>query len=71
MPRMNLSGLNWAKIFFGLHEDIYLCFMSVLPEYSSFSKIINYYILELFETDVLKYSQLGKTILAGDLNART
>lgn len=63
--------LKLSKDCFGLHEDIYLCFMSVLPEYSSFSKIINYDILELVETDVLKYSQLGKIILAGDLNVRT
>lgn len=64
----------WIKLdksFFGLPENLYICFVYNPPEYSSYLKRLNYNILELVENDVVKYSQLGKIMVIGDINART
>ena len=41
------------------------------PENSTFSKKLDYNILELIESDVIKYSEKRKIFLVGDFNART
>jgi hypothetical protein len=41
------------------------------PENSTFSKKLDYSILELIESDVIKYSEKGKIFLVGDFSART
>lgn len=56
--------------FFGLIDDIFLCFVYDPPENSSFTKRIDYDILDLIEQNILKFSQKGKIIIAGDLNSR-
>jgi len=63
--------IQLSKSFFGLNSDIYICFIYDPPEGTSFTKKLNYNILELVENDVIKYSEKGHIILAGDLNART
>lgn len=63
--------LKLDKVFFGLIEDIYLCFIYDPPEGSSYSHTLEENILDLIENDIVKYSNLGHIILAGDINART
>ncbi|CAG2241908.1 unnamed protein product [Mytilus edulis] len=64
----------WLKLdrtFFGFQEDLYICFVYNPPENSSYYRKLNYNILEMIENDIVKYSQSGKIMIAGDLNART
>jgi hypothetical protein len=49
---------------------ISICFIYKPPEYSSYSRKLQDDILELIEKDISKYSNDGKIILTGDLNAR-
>lgn len=63
--------LKLCKDFFNNPHDIFLCFLYAPPENSTYSKRIDYDILELVEKDITKYSHQGKVIIAGDLNART
>jgi hypothetical protein len=69
----NYIWLKLYKSFFGLKDDTYTfaCFIYNPPEYSSYSRKLQDDILELIEKDISKYSNDGKIILAGDLNART
>ena len=62
--------LKLCKSYFKLHDDLYICFAYIPPGNSSFSKKLDYDILELIENDIVKYSQLGHILLAGDLNSR-
>jgi endonuclease/exonuclease/phosphatase (EEP) superfamily protein YafD len=50
---------------------MYICFIYNPPEYSSYSRKLQDDILKVIEKDISKYSNDGKIILAGDLNART
>ena len=68
---LNYIWLKLCKSFFGLKDDIYICFIYNPPEYSSYSRKLQDDILELIKKDIYKYSNDGKIILAGDLNART
>jgi uncharacterized protein YwgA len=52
------------KSFFGLKDDIYICFIYNPPEYSSYSRKLQDDILELIEKDIFEYSNDGKIILA-------
>ncbi|VDI29247.1 Hypothetical predicted protein [Mytilus galloprovincialis] len=64
----------WLKLdrtFFRFQEDLYICFVYNPPENSSYYRKLNYNILEMIENDIVKYSQSGKIMIAGDLNART
>ncbi|XP_071177865.1 uncharacterized protein [Mytilus edulis] len=64
----------WLKLdrtFFGFQEDLYICFVYNPPENSSYYRKLDYNILEMIENDIVKYSQSGKIMIAGDLNART
>lgn len=67
----NYIWLKLCKSFFGLKDDVYICFIYNPPEYSSCSKKLQDDILELIEKDISKYSNDGKIILTGDCNART
>ena len=62
--------LKLCKSYFKLHDDLYICFAYIPPGNSSFSKKLDYDILELIENDIVKYSQLGHILLAGDLISR-
>ncbi|CAG2245349.1 unnamed protein product [Mytilus edulis] len=57
--------------FFGLPEDLYLCFLYNPPANSTYSQSLTYDILEYVENDIVSYSKLGKILIAGDVNART
>ena len=53
----------WIKLdnsFFGLLEDIYVCFIYNPPENTSYSKNLEYNILDLVEEDIINYSTSGK-----------
>lgn len=63
--------LKLDKSFFGLVDDLYICFVYYPPEYSTYLNKLSYDILELIENDIITYSQVGKILLAGDFNART
>ena len=68
------SDFIWLKLcknFFGLIDDIYLCFMYNPPAYSSYTKSLQYDIFDMLEKDILNYSLKGKILLMGDLNSRT
>ena len=70
----NTNDFNWFKLckdFFNNTHGIFLCFSYAPPKNSTYSKMIDYNILELVEKDIPKYSHQGKIIIAGDLNART
>ena len=64
----------WAQIsreYFGLDEDLFICFTYIPPENSSYFKTRNQDTLTFIENDIVKYSTLGKICLVGDFNART
>lgn len=63
--------LKLCKQFFGLPEDLYLCFLYNPPANSTYSQSLTYDILEYVENDIVSYSKLGKILIAGDVNART
>lgn len=63
--------LQLSKNFFGLQNNIYLCYMYNPPSESSYTKSLGVDYLELLEKDISKYSELGEVIIGGDLNART
>lgn len=52
-------------------ENTFLFVLYDPPENSTFSKKLDYNILELIESDVIKYSEKRKIFLTGDFNART
>ena len=52
-------------------EKIFVFALYDHPDNSTFSKKLDYSILELIESDVIKYSEKGKIFLAGDFSART
>jgi len=64
---------QWVKIekrFFNLKQDLYICVIYNPPENSSYSKNLDYDILECVEKDVIHYKDIGDIILCGDFNAR-
>ena len=63
--------LKLCKDFFHVAKDIYLCFIYNPPSCSTYTQSLDEDILELIETDITKYSEIGNIILAGDFNART
>ena len=67
------SEFMWIKLnksFFGTKHDIYICSLYISPAGSSFSRHRDD-IFSLIESDILKYSRLGKCFVLGDFNART
>lgn len=65
----------WLKIpyhlFPNFHEDIYLCFAYFSPENSTYTKRTQLDVFELIKIEIAHFSQAGKVILMGDLNARS
>ncbi|VDI50464.1 Hypothetical predicted protein [Mytilus galloprovincialis] len=68
-PQMN--DFHRKCNFFGLKDDIFICYIYNPPENSSYTKSLREDIFDLIEKDISKYSDTGKILLAGDLNART
>ena len=68
------SEYQWLlmdKNFFGFDKDLYVCFVYIPPQYSSYYIDQNIDFLEMVETDIAKYKKLGSVMLMGDFNART
>ena len=69
----NNSEFLWLKLcrtFFSLPYDLYVLAVYICPENSTFSgKTGN--LFQLIETDIAKYSKLGKCLAFGDFNGRT
>lgn len=63
--------LQLCRDFFGMKDDIYLCYVYNPPDNSSYTKSLDEDIFELIEKDISKFSDSGKILIAGDLNART
>ena len=63
--------LKLCKTFFGISDDIYLCFIYNPPSNLSYSKSLDDDIFDLLEKDIEKYWEKGRIILAGDMNSRT
>ena len=68
---MIIFGIKLCKSFFGIQEDIYLCYLYNPPENSSYTQSLETDIFEIFENDIVNYSEKGKILIMGNLNART
>ena len=62
--------LQLQKDFFGLSEDIYICFLYFSPEYSTYTQALEYDLFDILEKEIIKYQKHGKILLGGDFNAR-
>ena len=63
--------LKLCKDFFGTLHDIYLCFLYNSPVNSTYTNSLDIDLLDLIEKDIIRYSEIGKILIAGDINART
>ena len=67
-------GIIWIKIcktIYNFEDDIYLCGAYIPPYNSKVLRQSGIDMFEIIETGIEKYKLLGKTIICGDLNART
>jgi hypothetical protein len=62
--------IKLCKSFLGIQEDIYLCYLYNPPENSSYTQSLETDIFEIIENDIVNYSEKGKILIMGDLNAR-
>ena len=67
----NYIWLKLSKQFFGISDDIYLCYLYNPPAYSSYTKSLQEDLFELIENDLANYTNKGNILLMGDFNART
>ena len=63
--------MKLSKLFFGLKDDLYLCYSYIPPENSSYYKTRGQDTLYYIEQDIQKFTVKGSILLCGDLNART
>ena len=62
----------WLKLdkkVFQLDEDLYVCFIYIPPNNSTFVNTGN--LFNVLEQNIIKYNRLGKCIIMGDLNCHT
>ena len=74
MVYKNDYGKIWIKLsneLFQFSEDVYLCYVYIPPTGSEVLKDKDFDFYEEIETDLEKYSKMGKTYVTGDFNART
>jgi hypothetical protein len=64
---MIIFGIKLCKSFFGIQEDIYLCYLYNPPENSLYSQSLETDIFEIIENDIVNYSEKGKNIDHGGL----
>jgi len=67
------SGILWIKLcktFFQLDDDLYLCFVYIPPSNSKYYDKHGIVFFESIEQSIANYSDCGKVIVIGDLNAR-
>lgn len=67
----DLIWVRLSKSYFNWEDDIYLAVVYSSPENSSYTLRKNPEIFDILETDIASFSQKGKVIIAGDMNART
>ena len=67
----NMMVLKLNHSYFGFKNDIYLCALYLSPANSSYTRRndMDSKIFDKLEQDIIKYSNLGKIILIGDMNA--
>ena len=68
------SGIIWVKLsneLFPFEEDVYICHTYIPPNVSKvfYSSIID--LFEQLELGIVKYNNMGKVYVSGDLNSRT
>ena len=56
--------------FFGLSNDLYICFAYIPPNTSRYYELPNSDYFDLLGTKLIKYSEDGDFCIIGDLNAR-
>ena len=67
------SSIVWFKLkstFFNTSKDIFMCFLHIPPENSSYT-VKNGDDFDTLINDICKYSSSGDLMLCGDFNART
>lgn len=70
----NDYGILWVKIsaeLFDFEEDVYICHTYIPPIDSKVLNYANFDFFEQIELDIIKYTDLGKVFVTGDLNSRT
>ena len=71
------KDLLWVKMsysYFGLKNDLFICFCYISPEGSSIyssSKTSGLDIFDYLEKDIARFNKLGDILIMGDLNARS
>ena len=67
------ADFQWIKLekdFFNFEKDLFVCMIYNPPENSSYSKNIDYDILDCIEKEMTYYKSKGNILLCGDFNAR-
>ena len=64
-------GYNFVKNFFGLKQDIFICYMYNHPADSPYSRALDLDYFDVLEKEITDFSRQGQIILGGDLNARS
>ncbi|VDI75921.1 Hypothetical predicted protein [Mytilus galloprovincialis] len=67
----DFQWIKFEKQFFCLQNDIYLCAAYVPPANSSYTKKLDFDIIDQIEKDIVSYKSKGDILFCGDLNART
>lgn len=70
----NQFGIIWVKLdqqVFSFDEDVYICHMYIPPSNSNVLQTHDFDFFENLELDIVKYNDLGKVYVTGDLNSRT
>ena len=57
---MIIFGIKLCKNFFGIQEDIYLCYLYNSPENSYYTQSLETYIFKIIENDIINYSEKVK-----------
>ena len=70
----NQYGIIWVKIskdLFSTDDDVFICHMYIPPNVSKVFSSTDFDFFDQLELDIVKYNDLGKVYISGDLNART
>ena len=68
------SGILWVKVssqLFPFDQDVYLCHIYVPPSDSRVTSSSNIDMYDDLEQQIIRYNDLGKVFVCGDLNGRT
>ena len=70
----NQYGIIWVKIskdLFSTDDEVFICHMYIPPNVSKVFSSTDFDFFDQLELDIVKYNDLGKVYISGDLNART